>query len=173
MSEAAAEQPVTRVECPASNDLFMRRIIVAVLILGGAVWIFVDPSENGHNWKAGDINNNGYYLYNYCLPYLLAGAGLLLLGRALLDHSRRLGADEQGIGFAGKEQIAWGRLTRVDATLLVSKGLLILHYQDGPAGQGGQDQGEKALKLDSYSFRNFRDMVALIERQVPAEKIQR
>jgi hypothetical protein len=92
----------------------------------------------------------------------------VVLVRALFEHSRRLVADEKGIGFAGKEQIAWDRITRIDAALLASKGLLTLHY-----GQAGQDKAEKTLKLDSYGFRNFRDLAAFAERYVPAEKIQR
>ena len=120
MTENAGGQPVTSVECPASNEPFVRQLIVAFLILGGAVWIYMDPSENGRTWKAGDINNNGYYLYNYYLPYLLALVGAAFLARTLFQHSRRLRADEKGIGFAGKEPITWDRLTRIDATLLAT-----------------------------------------------------
>ena len=165
MSETAAGRPVTRVECPGSKDLFVRRLIVTALVVGGGVLILADPSVNGHEWKAGDVNNNGYFLYNYYLPYVLLAMGLVLLVRALFDHNRRLLADEKGIGYAGKEQIAWGQITRIDATLLASKGLLTLHYTAG--------QGESALKLDSYNFRNFRDVVALVERCVSADKIKR
>ncbi len=168
MSETIGGQPAARVECSASNDPFVRRLIIAAMMLGGAVWILLDPSESGHTWKPGDLNNDLSFLYNFYLPYVMIVLGLVLLGWSLLAHSRRLVADEKGIGFAGKEPIAWGRLTRIDATLLVSKGLLILHYT--PAGR---DQGEKSLKLDSYSFRNFRDLAAFVERQVPADKIQR
>ena len=174
MSETADGQPVTRVECRASNEPFVRQLIIVAMILGGAVWIHLDPSENGHAWKPGDLNNNLSFLYNYYLPCVLAPLGLAFLGWVFFQHSRRLVADEKGIGFAGKEQIAWGRVTRIDAALLASKGLLTLHYvQDGPAGQENSGNAEKTLKLDSYKFHNFRDLVAFAERHVPADKIQR
>jgi hypothetical protein len=168
MSENAGDQPVTRVECRASNDPFVRKLIVIAMILGGAAWMIEDHYVAGNYWKRDDFNDNLSFLFNHYLPYVLVPLGLLLLVRALLEHGRRLVADEKGIGFAGKQPIAWDRIARIDAALLASKGLLILHYV-----QEGQDKIEKTLKLDSYNFRNFRDVVALVERRVPAEKIHR
>ena len=167
MSETAGGQPLTRVECRGSNDPFVRRMIIAIMVLAGAVWTIVDHYVMGNYWKRADFNDNLTYLFNHYLPYVLSPLGVVLLARAIHEHSRRLVADENGIGFLGKEQIAWGRLTRIDAALLASKGLLALHYTPG------QGAGEKTLKLDSYYFRDFRDLVAFIERHVPADKIQR
>jgi hypothetical protein len=168
MTENAAGQPVTRVECRASNDPFVRRLIIVAMILGAAAWMIEDHYVAGNYWKRDDFNDNLSFLFNHYLPFVLVPLGLLLLARAWFERGRRLVADEKGVGFAGKDPIAWDRITRIDAALLGSKGLLILHYL-----QEGQDKVEKTLKLDSYSFRNFRDLVALAERQVPAEKIQR
>jgi hypothetical protein len=168
MTENSGGQPVARVECRASNDPFVRKLIVVAMILGAAAWMIEDHYVAGNYWKRDDFNDNLSFLFNHYLPYLLVPLGLLLLGRALFQHSRRLVADEKGIGFAGKEPIAWDRIARIDATLLGPKGLLILHYL-----QDGQDKVEKTLKLDSYNFRDFRDIVALAERHVPAQKIQR
>ena len=168
MSETAAGQPPTRVECRASNDPFVRRLLISVMVLGGALWIIMDHYVAGNYWKRADFNDNLAFLFNHYLPYVLTPLGLLLLGRALLERSRRLVADDKGIGYAGKEPIAWGQITRIDAALLGPKGLLFLYYT-----QDGQDKGEKTLKLDSYFFQNFRDIVALVERHVPPDKIQR
>jgi hypothetical protein len=165
MSETAAGQPFTRVECRASNDPFVRRLLISVMILGGATWITVDHYVMGNYTKRADFNDNVAFLFNHYLPFVLAPLGLVLLGRALVEYTRRLVADEKGIGYAGKEPIVWGQITRIDAALLGPKGLLILHYT--------QDGQEKTLKLDSYYFRNFRDIVTLVERYVPADKIQR
>jgi hypothetical protein len=94
--------------------------------------------------------------------FVLTPPGLVIVILAVIAHSRRLVADEKGIGFSGKRQIAWNDITRVDATLLAGKGVLTIHH--GP---------NKTLKLDSYYFRNFRDIAVFIEQHVPADKIAR
>ena len=63
-----------------------------------------------------------------------------------------------GIGFAGQEKIAWGQVDSLDGRGLQTKGIVVLHA------------GARRMVLDSYFLLNFRELIALVEQHVPAEK---
>lgn len=163
MTQAPAGTNSTGIEVTSSSDPFVRRILVALLLLGFAAWTFFDfyvAGKYDHLAGSKDWNDLASYLLNRYGVFVLAPPGLAIVVLALVLRARRLVADERGIGYAGKPPIAWGEITSVDATLLAGKGLMTIHY-----GQG------RKLKLDSYNFRDFKSVAAYIEQRVPAEKI--
>ena len=99
--------------------------------------------------------------YVCIITHLFVPVGLILFGMGVAYLKRRLIADETGIGYAGKEKIAWNAITELDSEKLKSKGILYLRYGSG-----------KSLTLDSWKLTNFRDLVTLIENKVPQKSQQ-
>ena len=168
MNEAADEKPAeaepTRVEARPTRDPAVRTFIVAAMLLGFAVWCLLDRRPRPEAWDAKHINHVFAYLLNNIGPFLFVPAGLAFLIRGIVYLGRRLQADHQGIGFAGREKIPWEKVTGVDATALKAKGVLRIM-------SGDQEQ----MKLCDWHWprEQFRGVVALIERHVPADRIRR
>jgi hypothetical protein len=157
--EAPARPEVNRVECAATKDPAVRLFILAALLLGFAVWCFLDRRQPPAAWDLGHINEISSYLLNNWGPLLLAPLGIVALIWGVVFLRRVLVADEEGIGYRGKQKIAWSDVTRLDASQLESRHILYVEY-----GDGGR------LKLDAWKLRSFRELVAVVERNVPAEK---
>lgn len=167
---AQAEQPASprRVEARAAKDPVVRQFIFAAMLLAFGGWFLYDgyiagkyPRPAGPFGEA--INEYATWAVNAFGPLLLIPLGLLFLVKAVLLAKSVLIADDEGLGYAGKTRIAWGRIKEADASRLKSKGLLDLHH---PGGK---------LTLDSWKLgdENFREIVKLVERHVPADKITR
>lgn len=154
MNDAQAEQ----VECPATKDTAVRLFIVAAMALGAGIYCLYDAIVDKYPYKPFDENINDWanWAFNHYGPYVFIPVGLIFAAFAVRSLTRRLTADQEGIGYAGKDKIAWKDITALDASLLESKQILRLRH--------GQD---KLLTLDAYKLKNFRDMVAFIEARVP------
>jgi hypothetical protein len=74
---------------------------------------------------------------------------------------RKLIADEEGMGYAGKQKIHWSEFKRMDASQL-KKGLLYLYY--GP--------DEKKLTLDSWKLKNYKPLIEFVEAHIPRELLK-
>lgn len=160
MTEQTAEQVPMRVECPAGKDRAIRHFIIGLGLIGVGIWCLNDAKPAPSEWTLAKVNEVAYYLFNNVSPYILMPGGALVIVLTAMGLRRKLVADADGIGYVGKEKIAWGQITEVDATK-VGKGFLFLHA------------GDKSLTLDSWKLQNFRPLVGLIERHVPADKITR
>jgi hypothetical protein len=149
-----------RVECPAAREPAVRKIILAALLLGFGLWCWVDRGKYAEptDWSMKNINVIGGYVINNWAPIVMLPAGVLILIWMAIGLRKQLLADEAGIGYAGRQKIAWGEVDKLDASRLQSKGLVVLHA------------GGRRMVLDSYYLSNFRELMALVERQVPAEK---
>jgi hypothetical protein len=147
-----------QVECPARREPHVKNVILAVAVLGLAAWCYTDRREAPADWSLQNINKVAAYVMNNWGPFVLAPLGALILIRAGLGLRKILIADDKGIGFAGRAAIPWEQVQSLDARRLQSKGIVVLRT----AG--------RTLKLDSYYLHNFRDLVAIAERQVPPEK---
>lgn len=161
--ESPAEEvpPVSRVECAPTSDPLVRLFIGAALLLGLAAYCFYDgymTDKYPYKPMSQDINAYFSWAFNHFAPWLFAPPGVVALWMGLAGMRRRLVADEQGIGYAGKAPIAWSAITRLDASKLQAKGLLYLHHDGG------------RLVLDSWKLRDFRRLVAFVETHVPKEK---
>jgi len=169
MSEQAQDQQApTRVECRASKDPAVRRFIFAAILLALGVYCLVDayilkkyPYPKG---GSSDVNAYMAYLFNHYGPFLFVPAGLALVVSAVVFLRRRLVADEEGIGYVGKERIPWTAVRSLDTARLREKGILGLRYD-----VGGE---EKAMVLDSWKLQNFRELVMLVEKKAPAAETQ-
>lgn len=147
-----------QVICPAARDPAVRQVLVALLLIGAAAWCFHD-SPKYPKPDPFDLNKYLGWAFNHFLPVVLLPAAAAVFVRVVVLCRRRLVADGEGIGYAGKAKLPWDRVARVDARRLKSDGILLLHADDGTK-----------LKLDSWRLRNFRQLVAFIEQRVPAEK---
>jgi hypothetical protein len=108
----------------------------------------------------GNLSDLAGYYFNHGGGIILPLAGLVPLGMAIAFLRRRLVADAEGIGYAGRAKVRWDSVTRLDATELQNKGMLHLHH--GAA---------KPMALDSWKLTNFKALVAFIEQHVPPEAI--
>ncbi len=160
-TQTDASNVPSRVECRATTEPFVRMMSVAAMLLGVGIWCVVDQNRYAYVKFSDDESKFMGWAFNYYGQFLFSIVGLAMMAWTIVWFRGRLVADDEGIGYAGKPQIAWGKITRVDASLLRSKGYLYLHH-DG-----------KRLALDAWKLQNFRDLVAKIEKHVPAERIQR
>lgn len=158
MNETYEKTQLLQVECTADKDTAVRLFIVAGLLIGVGIYCLYDDIIGKFPYKPfeEDINAWATWALNHFGPYVFFPLALILIALAIRSATRRLIADEDGIGYAGKARIPWSRIIALDASVLQSKQILTLHH--------GQD---KKLTLDGYKLKNFRDLVAFIEERVP------
>ena len=159
MQGQPTQAEVTEVECRPTKDPAVRWFIFAALMIGFATWCFIDRHKHPRPeaWDMKHVNEAAGYLFNNIIgPYIFFPAGLIIVIFAIRSLTRRLTADEEGIGYAGKAKVAWNDITGLDASELGSKQILRLRH--------GRDE---VLTLDAYKLKNFRDLVAFIEAKVP------
>jgi len=164
----APSQAPSRVECPAESSPAVRWFIFAAMMIGFGVYCYIDHYvlDNYPHPRAAtqpdaeepDMNDWAGYYMNHYGPWVLIPPGTVLVVLAVRFLRRRLVADDEGIGYAGKQKIAWASVTALDASRLDKDGVLELHH-----GQGGQQR----LVLDEWKLKNFRELVRLIESKVP------
>ena len=164
MSEQVPDQqPPSRVECRATKDPSVRRFILAAILLGLGVYCFVDHYVLGKypypEKGASDINKYATYLLNHYGPFVFIPPGIVLAVWGVLMLGRRLVADQEGIGYVGKQKVPWTSVRSLDTTKLADKGILGLRYD--------ADGADRTLVLDSWKLQNFRELVKLVEQKVP------
>ena len=152
-----------RVECTAARDPAVRLFILAGMMLVFGIWCFVDAFVKGKYPmpEDGNLNDAMTHYFNHVGGIVLPLAGLVPLIWAILFLRRKLVADADGIGYAGKTPLAWPAITQLDASLLQDKGIIKLH----------RDRG-RPLVLDSWKLNNFKALVAFVERHTPDEARQ-
>ena len=164
-SETSASEPATprHVVCPASKEPAVKKFIIAAMLLGFGVWCYTEWDNPKYrkpdDWSLKNINKVAGHVLNHYGPFVLVPAGAIIAIWAALGLRKKLIADSEGVGYAGSEKVPWEKITKLDASRLRSKGVVVLHY--------GRN---RALKLDSYFLRNFCDLVALVENKVPADR---
>ncbi len=159
MNETYDKTQLLQVECTATRETAVRMFIIAAMLLGlGAYCVYDGYIVDKYPYKPFDEDINAWatWAFNQYGPYVFIPAGLIVIFFAIRSLRRRLIADDDGIGYAGKDKIPWGQITALDASVLQSKQILYLRH--------GQD---KKLALDGYKLNNFRDLVAFIEERVP------
>ncbi|MBN1553383.1 MAG: hypothetical protein JXA11_01455 [Phycisphaerae bacterium] len=151
-----------RVESNAARDPAIRLGIAAVMLIGMGLWCFHDRNkyEPPAAWDMKHINEASKYAFNHFGAFVFVPPGAALVLWMLVFLRRKLIADQDGIGYAGKEKIPWGSITKLDTSQAKSKGILQLHYGDG-----------KVLKLDNWKLTNFRELISLVESKIPSDKM--
>ena len=155
-TENASSAPAS-VECRASSDHAVRLFILTAMPLAFGIWCLTDPRPQPDAWDMANINKAAAYILNNWGPVVFFPLGIVGLYFSIRFIRRVMVADEKGIGYVGKDQILWDQVTKLDATAL-KKEILVL------------EAPQRALKLDGYKLRNFRDLVAFIEKNVPQDK---
>jgi len=145
------------VECRAASDHAVRLFILAAMPLAFGIWCLTDLRDPPKAWDMPNINDAAAYLLNNWGPVVFFPVGLVLVYFAVRYIRRVMVADEEGIGYVGKDKILWEQVTRLDAADLKKEIIVI-------------EAGQRALKLDGYKLRNFRDLVAFVEKNVPQDK---
>lgn len=162
MSERAQSQEApTKVECPAAKDPAVRLFILAGMLLAIGTWCFVDGYvRHKFPWNPdGTINEKLNYLFNHVGGIAFPILALVPLIWGVVVLRRRLVADEEGIGYVGKEKVPWSAVTSLGTAKLADKGILHLHYKAA--------EGTKRLVLDKWKLQNFRELVELVEAKTP------
>jgi hypothetical protein len=151
-----------KVECKAALDPILRyHIIPGVMLLGFGIYCLVDATilaKYPYTPLSEDLNAWSTWALNFYGQFIFTTAGIIVLLWGLLKWRRVLVADDNGIGYAGKEKLPWSEIEKLDAGQLKSKGILYLDHPDG------------TLTLDNWKLKNFRELVAVVERNVPDEK---
>jgi hypothetical protein len=158
--QTQSQEAPLQVESPAAKDPAVRLFIIAAMLIGFGVWCFVDGYVRKTIKKEDitGINKAATYYLNHVGGIALPLAGLIPLAWGLVVLRRRLVADEEGIGYVGKERIPWTAVRSMDTAKLADKGILRLEYDSG--------SGQRSLVLDSWKLQNFRELVALVEKKV-------
>ena len=154
MNDTTEGSPATQVVCRAAKDLVVRPAILAAALVAGGIACAWDQQD--YKPFATDMNAWLYWATNFYGRFVLPALALIPLYFAVRAHRRRLVADEAGIGYQGKESIAWSDVTGLDAGELEAK--QILHVLHGP--------GERFV-LDGFDLQNFPELVAFVENHAP------
>lgn len=154
MNDNTEGSNATQVICPAAKDLVIRPLILAVGLIAFGIWCATDQQE----YVAFDTDMNSWlsWAMNFYGQFIFTALGLIPLYFAFRAYRRRLIADADGVGFEGKEKIAWSSVTGLDAGELKSKQILHLLH-----GQG------RRYTLDGFNLQNFAALVAFVEQRVP------
>ncbi|MFP4356060.1 MAG: hypothetical protein ACLFUJ_13135 [Phycisphaerae bacterium] len=153
--------PTGPVSCPATRDTAVRMFIGAAICLGFSIWCFIDWANYPKPDAPLSVETlNGYagWAFNHFLPFILIPISIVLIALAIRSQKLVLVADEQGIGYQGKEKISWESIQQLDATKLADKQIMDIHH---PGGR---------LRLDGLKLQNFRQLVSYVELKIPAEK---
>jgi len=155
-----SESVPRRVECPAAKDPAVRLFILAAMLLGFGIWCLSDLGHYPYKPFSEDANAWLSHMFNKLGAYAFTPLGVVPLVWGIVFLRRKLVADEEGIGYAGRQRARWEDVKELDASRLESKGILTLHCGEG-----------KRLVLDSWKLQNFRQLVALVEsRLAPADE---
>ncbi len=152
--------PPENVTCGPNRDPAVRLFIASAMFIGFAIYCFVDAVPAPEAWSLEHINPATEYVLHIGGPWVFGLAGIIPLVFAILFLKRTLTADKDGIGFSDGEKIPWSSITKLDATDLKSKGILALHYTTEGSREG-------KIKLDDWKLNNFRDLMAIVENNVP------
>ena len=158
-SDTCETTQVAEVICPATKEPSIRVFIMALLLLGFAVYCFIDQHKYPYPSEFGLNNETIGYALNHWSPYVFIPAGIVLAGWGVVLLHRRVHANAKGIGYSGKEMILWGDVMSIDATRLKSKGLIHIDTNKGAR-----------LTLDSWKIQDFRQLLEVVEKNVEPEK---
>ena len=155
-----AETP-TSVTCAAKKDPAVRTFIIAAMLLGVGIWCWMDAASGKYPppkaWDMDNIYDAAGYAFNHFTPWIALPFGLFKALQGVIALRKVLIADADGVGYQGKEKLAWDKVTGLDASELKSKGILTVESEGGK------------LVLDSWKLENFRDLVAVVEANSPVK----
>lgn len=157
---AAAQEKPTSVECPARKDPAVRWFILAAMLIGMGVWCYSDTKRDT---PVPPGLNNAYFnfAFNYYMPFVAIPPGVGLAIFTALFLRRVLVAGPEGIGYKGGKVLSWADVQQLDARELKNKGIVRLMH------------GGAKLTLDSWKLGNFKELMIVVETNVPQDKWKR
>ena len=158
-SEVCETTQITEVICPATKEPSIRVFIMALMLLGFAIYCFIDQAKYPYPTEFALNNDTVGYVLNHWSPYVFIPTGVVLAGWGVVLLRRRVQAGEKGIGHIGGEMIPWHDVMSIDATRLKSKGLIHIDTIKG-----------RRLTLDSWKIQDFRQLLEVIEKNVEPEQ---
>ncbi len=162
MSDTPETPEPTSVTCTASKDPAVRTFIIAAMLLGVGIWCWMDAASGKYPppkaWDLENINDAAGHAFNHWTPWVALPFGLLKAALGFIALKKVLIADAEGIGYKGKDKLAWDKITGLNASQLKDKGILTVEYE-----------GDGKLVLDSWKLENFRDLVGFVESHSPVE----
>ncbi len=152
------------VECLAAKDPPFRLLLVTIMLLGFGVYSYWDAyyavDDKGEKKYTVEKSAGDYY-FNVVCGYLFPPLGIAAGAWGAHMLRRRFVADQEGLGFEGKDIVPWGDVVKL---VKRDRGLLDVHYKtDGSKGK---------LTLDSWKLKNYDDLILLVESKtadVPLE----
>lgn len=164
MNDTTPSTETTQVICPATRDTGIRLLIMAAMMIGYGLYCFTDWGKSKYDapaaWDMKHINEAARHVLTYYVPFVLIPPGLAVAAFAVRSMRRRLLADAEGIGYAGKDKLPWSAVTRLDASDLADKQILRIEHGSG-----------QSMVLDGYELQNFKQLVAFVESHVPRERV--
>ena len=162
MNDSASGNAADRVECPADKDPAVRLFIATAMAVALSIWCIIDGYIKGKYPlpEAGDpdyMNNMATHIFNHYTPFVLLPVAIILIVLAVRVLRRFITADGEGLTINGKRH-AWSDFTGVDASRLEKKGILVLLGPD-----------DLRVELDRYKYKNFKPLVALVEKHVATD----
>jgi len=134
MSDTSTEVAANRVECPPAKDPAVRLFILAAMLIGLGLYCGYDAfftNQYPYAKPGEDVNKFLKWAFNNVGAVVFMPLGVVPLVLAIVFLRRRLMADEEGIGYAGRQKISWDKIERLDADKLKGKGILDLYYDGG------------------------------------------
>lgn len=149
------------VECGLATEALIRSGLIVAMVLGFGVWSIYHLAIDKYDRAAEPVN---WYFTLGC-AVVLTPLGVVLAGLLVRRLRRRLVADNEGIGYVGREKVGWDRITKL---VIRGKGLVDLHYQT--------DGAEQVLTLDSYYLKDYDTLMTLVDARTegkPVEDVQK
>jgi hypothetical protein len=141
-----------RLECKSSKDPLVRIGIGIAMCIGLGAYCALTPEAKPEVPFGEDINAHVKWWMYILGPWVGGVAAIIVAAFWARAFKRSLVADDAGLSINGKAAIAWDAIV---ALRPAAKGLLFVDLKDGVT-----------IKLDSYHYQNFKEMVALMEARV-------
>ena len=155
-----SENNKSTIQCRAAKDPMTRAVIGLCAVLAGAGWCAYDifiAKKYVYKPFNEDINAWGKYVMNFAGAVVLPLLAIFIVYKLMKFRSVVFEADNNGISKNGTQLLKWAEISSIDATKLSSKDIIIIKYLG------------KSLELDGWKLTNFREMLEVIQSNVPAD----
>jgi hypothetical protein len=131
--------------------------IAVALVLGFGLYSVYELATGEYD-RAAQVES---WYFTVACAAVLTPVGLVLLVMLIGRSRRRLVADGEGIGYAGRRKVGWEEITRL---VIRGKGLVDVHY-------GGGDR-EGVLTLDSYYLKSYDALMAFVDARTEGRPVE-
>ena len=158
------ESTTTLIECKSTRDPLLRLGFLVAMLVGFGLWCVYEMNlidgapKYSYKSMSDDFNTWATWAFNFYGQFVFTGLGLLLAWKALKFKNQVLTADDAGVGYVGREKIAWADVIEMDLSKFKAKEIMVLKA------------GDTSITLDGWKLQNFRDLIAKVEAALPDVK---